>query len=85
MGVSLVTLRCHNFHPQKGCPITIEYPYNIAFGNFKKFHAEIKKDTTGRWALYAGQRRFERLHLVAKKALGILIGIKRIEPMEFIP
>lgn len=79
-GISLVTLRCHNFNPKRGCPITIEYPYNIAFGNFKKFQALIKKNKKGQWGLYTREGQFKKLHLVAKKALGLLIGIKRIEP-----
>ena len=79
VGISLVTLRCHDFNPLSGCPITIEYPSNVAFGHFKKFQAEIKKGDAGSWGLYAGGQ-FTELRLMAKKALGLLIGIKRIEP-----
>ena len=80
LGVSLVVLKCRNFRPQTGCAMTIEYPSNLTLGKFKTFEAELKKSDDGSWGLFAGGRRFTQLRLIARKALGLLVGIKRIEP-----
>ena len=78
-GIKLITLKCQNFKPNKGCSIIIEYPTNIALGKFKKFHAQIKmKD--GQWGMYStSEQKFRRMHLVSKKLLGLITGIKKIE------
>ncbi|MFT6070001.1 MAG: hypothetical protein ACJAT2_002486 [Bacteriovoracaceae bacterium] len=78
-GVELVTLRCEEFDPSKGCPITIRYPINILVMAFKSFKAEIKKDSNGEWGLYMGPKRFTKMKLIARKVLGLLIGVDRIE------
>jgi hypothetical protein len=77
-GIRLVTLTCHNFDPKAGCDLEIEYPYNITYGKFKKFHAKLKRNGN-EWGLYRDNKRFTTMKLVAKKFLGLLIGIKRIE------
>lgn len=77
-GIELVTLKCADFSPNKGCPITIRYPVNIVLMAFKSFKAEIKK-VEGKWGLYVGPNKFTRMHLVQRKVLGLLIGVKRIE------
>ncbi|CAM9866727.1 unnamed protein product [Chrysoparadoxa australica] len=79
VGVTLVSLSCTNFATSRGCDITIEYPANIAVGSFKNFHAKLEK-VDGKWQLSHQGKKFTKLHLVARKALGLLIGIKRIEP-----
>ncbi|MBT3586588.1 MAG: hypothetical protein HN509_16890 [Halobacteriovoraceae bacterium] len=78
LGISLISLKCLHFNPQTGCPIEIEYPYNLTYAKFKRFKAAIKK-VDGRWGLYSGDRKFTKMRLVAKKFAGLLIGIKRIE------
>lgn len=78
LGVSLITLKCHEFHPEKGCRIDIEYPYNLTYGKFKNFNARILKKND-KWGLYVGDRKFTQMKLVAKKLLGLLVGIKSIE------
>jgi hypothetical protein len=78
LGMELVTLRCLNFSPSNGCKIEIEYPYNITYGNFKKFYAYLKK-IDGKWALTNERGQvFKSMHLKSKKILGLLVGIKRI-------
>ncbi|MCR9205102.1 MAG: hypothetical protein NXH75_11020 [Halobacteriovoraceae bacterium] len=78
VGVTLVSLSCTKFATSRGCDITIEYPSNLAIGSFKNFHAKLEK-VEGKWQLSHQGKKFSQLHLVARKALGILIGIKRIE------
>lgn len=78
VGVTLVGLTCTNFATNKGCDITIEYPSNITFGRFKNFHAKLEK-TGGRWRLTRDGKPFDNMFLVARKLMGLLIGIKRIE------
>ena len=77
-GIELVTLRCSNFNPNLGCPITIKYPTNIIVMAFKSFKAVIRKEK-GKWGLFIGPKRFTKMHLVARKTLGLLLGVKRIE------
>ncbi|MBK23198.1 MAG: hypothetical protein CME70_04255 [Halobacteriovorax sp.] len=77
-GIELVTLRCENFDPNIGCPITIKYPINVIVMAFKSFKAEIKK-VDNKWGLYIGPKKFTKMHLIARKTLGLLIGVKRIE------
>jgi hypothetical protein len=85
VGIELVTLACTNFATSRGCDITIEYPYNVATGNFKKFHAKLVYQNH-LWQLQeTNGKRFTRLHLKAKKILGVLIGIKRITPTMVAP
>lgn len=79
VGVTLVSLSCTQFATNRGCDIAIEYPSNIAVGSFKKFHAKLEK-VEGKWQLSHNGTKFTKLHLIARTALGILIGIKRIEP-----
>ena len=78
VGVTLVSLKCNNFNPQKGCDIVIEYPYNLTYGKFKSFNAKLMRIEND-WNLVADNRVFRKMHLVAKKLLGLLIGIKKIE------
>ena len=77
-GIELVTLNCKNFNPEVGCPITIKYPTNVLVMAFKSFKAIIKKEN-GQWGLFIGSRKFTKMHLIARKVLGLLIGVKRIE------
>lgn len=77
-GVELVTLRCENFDPTKGCPISIRYPTNILVMAFKSFNAEIRKNN-GEWGLYIGAKKFTKMKLIAKKVFSLLIGVKRID------
>ena len=77
-GVTLVELQCLNFDPQKGCLVQIEYPYNITYASFRRFRAELKLKN-GQWGFYQGERRFVGIHMIAKKWLGILVGIKEIQ------
>lgn len=77
-GIELVTLNCKNFDPTKGCPITIKYPTNILVMAFKSFNAVIRKEN-GAWGLFIGNKKFTKMHLVARKVLGILLGVKRID------
>lgn len=78
-GIELVTLRCDNFDPTKGCPISIRYPTNIIVMAFKSFKAEIKKDSAGNWGLYMGPKKFSNMKLIARKVMGLLIGVKKID------
>lgn len=78
VGVSLVTLLCQNFSQEMGCPIEIEYPSNITYGKFLRFQAQLK-NIDGVWQLQSRDRAFSRMHLVAKKVFGLLIGVDRIE------
>ncbi len=78
LGISLVTLRCVDFDPQAGCRIKIHYPKNILLANFKDFDSRLRK-VNGEWGLYIGSRKFTKLNLIAKKILGALVGIKRID------
>lgn len=78
VGVSLVTLLCQNFSQEMGCPIEIEYPSNITYGKFLRFQAQLK-NVDGAWQLQSRDRAFSRMHLVAKKVFGLLIGVDRIE------
>ena len=78
-GVVLVSLKCLRFNTAKGCDIEIEYPSNIALGRFKTFKTKLKRKE-GKWGFYDEKgNAFTRMHLVSKKVLGILVGIKRIE------
>ena len=77
-GFTLISLRCSNFNKNKGCPISIEYPFNILYGKFKTFQGEIKK-TQNEWGFYIGEKKISELRLIAKKTLGLTTGIKRIE------
>jgi len=77
-GIVLVGLRCSNFNPATGCDIVISYPYNIAIINFDKFSAQLKQ-VGGEWGLYANDKKFTQMHLVANRMLGILVGVDRIE------
>ena len=80
VGISLVSLTCSNFATSRGCDIIIEYPYNIAIGKYKKFHAKLLK-VDNIWQLQdSNGNRFNHLFLKAKRALGILVGIKYIAP-----
>ena len=73
VGVKLITLECKGFKPDKGCDIIIEYPSNLVLGKFKKFHAKIKMNK-GQWGMYSDKdQKFRRMHLVSKKALGLII------------
>ncbi|MBH48869.1 MAG: hypothetical protein CME71_11940 [Halobacteriovorax sp.] len=78
VGVSLVTLRCHNFSQETGCPLEIEYPSNVTYGKFLRFKANLVKRESG-WQLESGNRKFTSMHLVAKKFFGLLIGVERLE------
>lgn len=78
VGISLVTLLCKDFSQENGCPIEIEYPSNLTYGKFLKFQAQLNS-IEGRWQLQSGSRSFNSMHLVAKKFLGLLIGVERIE------
>lgn len=80
VGITLISLSCTNFTTSKGCDITIEYPYNLTYGKFKKFKAKLKKKDR-EWVLVDEKDNvFNQLFLKAKKALGLLVGIKRITP-----
>lgn len=78
VGVTLVGLTCTNFKTNQGCDIAIEYPSNITLGRFKNFQAKLEK-TGGRWRLTRDGKPFDHMFLVARKLMGLLIGIKRIE------
>lgn len=78
IGISLVTLKCIGFTPTHGCDIEISYPYNISYGNFDSFAAQLRK-VGGKWGLYSSKgEAFNNMQLVSKKMLGLLVGIKRI-------
>ena len=78
-GAKLITLECKGFQPDKGCDIVITYPSNLILIRFKKFHAKIKMKK-GRWGMYSNKDQpFRKMHLVSKKTLGLITGIKRIE------
>jgi hypothetical protein len=80
VGIELISLKCDNFATSRGCDITIEYPYNLTYGKFKKFNAKLLK-VDGKWRLTdQNNKQFNELFLQAKKVLGVLIGIKRIVP-----
>lgn len=78
VGVSLVSLKCENFATSRGCDIIIEYPSNITVGSFKKFKAKLEKQNA-KWVLTKNGKAFTKMHLISRKVLGLLIGIKRIE------
>lgn len=78
VGIPLVTLLCKNFDAEAGCPIKINYPKNIAIANFDDFHARLRK-VDGIWGLYSNNRKFTKMNLVAKKIMGALVGVKKIE------
>ena len=78
VGVTLVSLSCKNFATNRGCDIEIEYPSNITLGAFKKFHAKLQR-VDGKWALTKDGKPFTKMFLVARKLMGLLIGIKRID------
>ncbi len=78
VGIVLVDLTCKPFDPQKGCPIEIRYPYNITVAAFKRFQAKLAF-TKGKWQITANDKAFTKMHLVARKFIGILIGVKKIE------
>lgn len=78
LGITIVGLTCHKFSPSKGCPITINYPSNIALGSFKDFNAEIRV-VNGEWKILANNRPFQTMSLKSKRILGLLVGIKSIE------
>tara|TARA_R110000868_G_scaffold180754_1_gene421406 strand:- start:4885 stop:5553 length:669 start_codon:yes stop_codon:yes gene_type:complete len=78
VGVSLVTLHCHNFKQSSGCPLEIEYPSNVTYGKFLRFKADLVKNASG-WQLQSSGRKFTSMHLVAKKFFGLLIGVERLE------
>ena len=76
-GAKLITLECKKFRPDKGCDIIIRYPSNLILFKFKEFHAKIKMNK-GQWGMYSQQdQKFRRMHLVSKKTLGLITGIKR--------
>lgn len=78
-GIELITLRCLDFNPDLGCRLEIHYPQNIAVANFGEFYAKLVR-TKDSWEIQTEEGlKFERLHLIAKKAIGLLVGIKRIE------
>lgn len=77
-GIKLVTLQCNNFNTVKGCDIVIRYPYNITYARFREFHCKISR-RNGKWGMFVGKKRFTSMHLVSKKALGVLVGIQRID------
>ena len=77
-GISLVTLRCKGFKADKGCAISIQYPYNILTNNYKTFHAAVRK-VEERWGFFVGEKRIKELRLIAKTGMGLPIGIKRVE------
>lgn len=78
VGVTIVSLSCTNFATNRGCDISIEYPSNITLGRFKFFHAKLEK-VNGKWHLTRDGKPFTKMHLVARKLMGLLIGIKRID------
>lgn len=78
LGTSIITLTCSNFKPNSGCLIGIEYPSNIVFGKYKTFLAFLKRENN-KWALSSGPVHFTNMHLKSRKALGLLVGIKKIE------
>lgn len=78
VGVTLVSLTCNNFATNRGCDISIEYPSNLTLGKFKYFHAKLEKKD-GKWTLTKNGKPFTKMFLVARKLMGLLIGIKRIE------
>jgi hypothetical protein len=78
LGVTLVGLRCQDFDKTKGCSIEIEYPSNIMAGSFKTFKAKLERQDDV-WILTENQKHFTQMHLVAKKMMGLLIGIKKID------
>lgn len=78
LGIPLVTLKCSDFDSEAGCPITINYPKNIAIANFDNFHARLRK-VKGKWGLYVDNKKFTKMNLIAKKVLGALVGVDKIE------
>lgn len=81
MGIELVSLQCKGFNHENGCEIEIEYPYNLTYGKFKNFHAKLEKKD-GAWVLTKDGNIFKKMHLKAKKLIGILVGVKRIETSQ---
>lgn len=78
VGVTIVSLRCLNFATSKGCDIQIEYPSNITVGSFKIFQAKLEfRDQ--KWQLTHNGAPFTKMHLISRKVLGLLIGVKRIQ------
>ncbi len=78
VGVTIISLKCLNFATSKGCDIEIEYPSNITIGSFKTFKAKLEF-IKGKWQLTHNSKPFTKMHLISRKLLGLLIGIKRIE------
>lgn len=78
VGVTLVSLSCNNFATHRGCDINIEYPSNLTLGKFKFFKAKLEK-IEGKWVLTKDGKPFSKMNLVARKLMGLLIGIKRID------
>ena len=78
VGVTLVSLSCNNFATNRGCDISIEYPSNLTLGSFKFFHAKLEM-VAGKWRLTKDGKPFTQMFLVARKLMGLLIGIKRID------
>jgi hypothetical protein len=78
VGVTLVSLTCNNFATNKGCDISIEYPSNLTVGRFKYFNAKLEK-VSSKWQLTHNGKPFQEMFLVARKIMGLLIGIKRID------
>tara|TARA_R110002072_G_scaffold64203_6_gene159790 strand:- start:635 stop:1132 length:498 start_codon:yes stop_codon:yes gene_type:complete len=81
LGITLISLSCNQFNKATGCNIVIEYPYNITYGKFRKFHCKLVKDD-GEWKLVAGKKAFSKLHLKANKVVGLLVGIKQLVTTE---
>lgn len=78
-GIQLITLRCIEFKPESGCKLEIYYPSNLAVANFSEYYAKLVR-TKDSWELQTEEGfKINRLHLIAKKAIGLLVGIKRIE------
>lgn len=78
-GIELISLRCLEFNPDTGCKLEISYPKNVAVANFGEFQAMLKRlDKSWEIQTLDGHR-IDRLHLISKKLLGLLVGIERIE------
>ena len=78
LGLRLIDLTCKGFSPTKGCNIEIKYPYNIISGKNYYFHAILKR-VKNKWGLYENGRLYNRMNLLPKKLLGLLVGIKGIQ------
>jgi len=74
-GITLVSLSCKNFATSRGCDIEIEYPSNLTIGSFKIFYAKLEK-REDQWKLTHKGVPFSKLHLISRKFLRLLIGIK---------